>query len=464
MRIKRLLAMCMACVILATGCAQNTIPTNQENTKSDQTSEAVETQEPDQNIETDTIPSTDNTGDVNNTDVVRDDNDSETVSDDGLTHVVVGDDEEPDDTDYSYEPEFSNLNDEALRSYVEDAIYSELVSELDSDEYYIEKVSAVYISQDYIDELAYNSQANIYFGYTLEDLDAQFQGTRYVFTLENGETVVRPFEAYDDTYDQIIRNVAMGTGVILVCVTVSMVTAGAGAPAVSIIFATAAKTGTVMALSSSTLGGISAGVVTGIETGDMNAALKAAELSASENYKWGAITGVIAGGVSSGINYGKVMNNLRGVQLNLTTQEAAAIQMQTGYPAEVISQFHSMEEFKVFQSAGLKAQLINGEMALVRNDIDLYNIVDEMGRNNLVRMQKGLSPIGIDDAGNLFKYELHHVGQEADGVLAILTTAEHDNAALHGFKAISEINRPEFDSVRRHFWKTMANLLTEGGL
>ena len=130
----------------------------------------------------------------------------------------------------------------------------------------------------------------------------------------------------------------------------------------------------------------------------------------------------------------------------------------------MISQFHTMEEFKVFQEAGLRAQMINGEMALVRNDIDLYNIVDEMGRNNLMRMQKGLTPIGIDDAGNVFKYELHHVGQEADGVLAILTTAEHDNAALHGFKAISEINRPEFDVVRRHFWKTMAKLLAEGAV
>ena len=442
---RRIVAFILAGVLLLTGCASNStsaVTTPETTGNEDIVSEVTEA--------------------VSN---VTEQSDALETTDDGLIHVVVGDDEEPDDSDYEYEPEFSSLNDEALTDYVEDAIYEELVSTLDSDKYYVENVSAVYISQEYIDELTYNSKSNIYFGYTLEDIDAQFQGTRYVFTLgEDGDTVVRPFEAYDDTYEQIIKNVAIGTGVILVCVTVSVVTAGAGAPAVSLIFATAAKTGTIMALSSGAIGGVSAGVVTGIETGDMSEALKAAELAASESYKWGAITGVITGGVGEGINYANAMRLLRGVPLNLTTQEAAAIQMHTRYPAEVISQLHTMEEFKVFQEAGLRAQMINGEMALVRNDIDLYNIVDEMGRNNLMRMQKGLTPIGIDDAGNVFKYELHHVGQEADGVLAILTTAEHDNAALHGFKAISEINRPEFDVVRRHFWKTMAKLLAEGAV
>lgn len=384
-------------------------------------------------------------------------------SGDGLVRVVIEDDEKEDTTEYVYEPEFTGLNDYQLRRYVEDVLYSELISSLDSDKYYVENVSAIYVSQEYIDEITYNSKSNIYFGYTLEEIDAQFQGTRYVFTLgEDGDTVVQPFEEYDDTYEQIIKNVSIGTGVILFCVTVSVVTAGVGAPAIGLIFATAAKTGTIMALSSATLGGVAAGVVTGIETGDMSQALKAAELAASDGYKWGAIIGAVTGGVSEGINYANAITALRGSSLQLTTQEAATIQMQTGYPAEIISQFHSMEEFKIFQDAGLKAQMINGELALVRKDIDLYNIVDEMGRNNLTRMQNGLTPIGIDDAGKVFKYELHHIGQEADATLAILTTAEHDNAVLHGFKAVSEIDRSAFDVVRKHFWKTMAQFLTEG--
>lgn len=431
---KKLIAILLSGVLLLTGCANNV------------------------QIE----PTTSNTSSAQKADTESTANDL-TEEKDGLIHVIVEDDESADDSEYVYEPEFSSLNDSQLQAYVEDALYSELVSTLDSDKYYVENVSAVYVSQEYIDELTYNSKSNVYFGYTLEEIDAQFQGTRYVFTLgEDGDTIVQPFEEYDNTYEQIIKNVAIGTGVILVCVTVSVITTGAGAPAVSLIFATAAKTGTIMALSSATLGGVSAGIVTGIETGDMSQALKAAELAASDGYKWGAITGAITGGAGESIKYANAMKALRGAPLNITTQEAAAIQMQTGYPAEVISQFHSVEEFKVFQEAGLKAQMINGKLALVRKDIDLYNIVDEMGRNNLARMQNGLSPIGIDDAGNVYKYELHHIGQESDATLAILTTKEHDSSVLHGFKDVSEIDRKSFDVVRKHFWKTMAEYLTEG--
>ena len=432
---KKMVAILLASVIFTTSCASNV-----------QIEPALSTVSSEKNTNIENI--------VNNT--------TEEFND-AIIHVIVNDDEIADDSEYVYKPEFASLNDTQLQSYVEDALYSELVSSLDNDKYYVENVSAVYVSQEYIDELTYNSEPNVYFGYTLEEIDAQFQGTRYVFTLgEDGDTVVQTFEEYDNTYEQIIKNVAIGTGVILVCVTVSVIAEGMGAPAVSLIFATAAKTGTIMALSSATLGGVSAGVVTGIETGDMSNALKAAELAASDGYKWGAITGVVTGGASESIKYANAMKALKGSPLHLTTQEAAAIQMQTGYPTEVISQLHSMNEFKVFQKAGLRAQMINGKLALVRKDIDLYNIVDEMGRNNLERMRKGLSPIGVDDAGNVFKYELHHIGQEADATLAILTTAEHDNPALHKFKSISEINRGEFDVVRSHFWKTMAKFLTEG--
>lgn len=140
-------------------------------------------------------------------------------------------------------PEFRRLGDAALLPYLENSLYEQLVSDLDSSDYFVENVQAVYISQEYLDELAFNSQENVYFGYTLSELNAQFQGEKYIFTLgENNETVAVPWTDYDDAYDRVIRNVAIGTGVILVCVTVSVVSAGVGAPAVSMIFAMAAKT------------------------------------------------------------------------------------------------------------------------------------------------------------------------------------------------------------------------------
>ena len=55
----------------------------------------------------------------------------------------------------------------------------------------VESVQAVYVSKEYLEELEYNSQANIFFGHTLEELNAMFEGTRYVFALgEDGSTIV----------------------------------------------------------------------------------------------------------------------------------------------------------------------------------------------------------------------------------------------------------------------------------
>jgi len=100
-------------------------------------------------------------------------------------------------------------------------------------------------------------------------------------------------------------------GVILVCVTVSVVSGGVGAPAaVSMIFASAAKTGTVYALSSGTISAVAAGTITGIQTGDFEEAKKAAALVGSEGFKWGAITGVITGGATKAVELYRSANTI----------------------------------------------------------------------------------------------------------------------------------------------------------
>ena len=195
-------------------------------------------------------------------------------------------------------PDFKGLNDPRLLQYTEDQIYAELANQLGSEDYIIENVKAIYISQEYLDEVAFNSHENIFFGYTLAEIGYEFKETGFVFTLgDNGDTVVRPFEDYDDTYDRVIRNVAIGTGVILICVTVSVVTAGAGFATTSIIFTAAAKSGTTAALSAMAIGGVAAGVVKGYETGDIHEAIKEAMLQGSESFKWGAISGAAIGGL-----------------------------------------------------------------------------------------------------------------------------------------------------------------------
>lgn len=345
-----------------------------------------------------------------------------------------------------------NISDPEMITYVENAVYTELVTQLNSDEYFVENVEAVYYSKEYLEELEYNSKSNIYFGYTLEEIDKAFEGERYVFTLgDDGKTTVKAFEKYDDPYDKVIKNVVTGAGVILICVTVSVLTGGT-APAVSLIFAASAKTGTVMAVSSGLLGGIASGVVTGIQTGDLNKAIQAAALDGSDGFKWGAITGVITGGVSQTVA-------LKGATMNgLTMNEAAAIQRESKYPLDVIKQFHSVDEYNVFKNANLKAKIIDGKSLLVRSDIKL-DIVDEYGRTNLERMKLGLS--ALDENG--LPYELHHVGQKAEGTLAILNRTEHDNAVLHGYESISQIDRNEFAKERKKVWQSIARMIENGG-
>lgn len=433
---RKLLSFILVFALILSGCAQNQAISSSESSNSGIQGPSVE------NVVTDDTTSSSVSNGVT------------PIGDIPIDQIPIADGEDADRNPYDYEISFESLDNADLLTYVEDNIYDGLVEQLNSDGYFVENVSAVYVSQEYIDELAFNSQSNIFFGYTLSELDEVFQGTRYVFTLgDQGDTVVKAFEGYDDTYEKVIRNVAMGTGVILICVTVSVVSGGVGAPAVSMIFAAGAKTGTAFALSSGAISAVAAGVTTGIQTKDFEEAKKAAALAGSESFKWGAILGAVAGGASEAIA-------LKGATLNgLTMNEAAVIQKESKYPVEIIKQFHTTEEYEAIKAANLQPYIINGQTALIRPDIDL-NLVDELGRTNLQRMSIGLSPL---DANGM-SFELHHIGQKADATLAILTQAEHDNAALHGFKAISEIDRLQFAKQRKLFWKAMAKLLESGGI
>ena len=269
-------------------------------------------------------------------------------------------------------------------------------------------------------------------------------GTRYIFTLgEDNHTTVQAFEHYDNTFERIIQNIAIGTGVILLCVTVSVVSAGAGVAAVSSIFAVSAKTAATVAVSGGLISGVTSGIITGIQTQDFEQSLKAAALAGSEAFKWGAITGAISGGISQTVA-------LKGATTNgLTMNEVAILQKESKYPLDLIKQFHTMEEAEYFtQSIGLKPAMINGQTTLIRGDIDL-TLVDELSRSNLTRMSEGLNPIYRDSTGVLRSYEWHHVGQRAGGTLALLTQAEHDSTIIHGYLSQSEINRTVFSVQRR---------------
>lgn len=340
---RRVIALLLAVLMMLTGCTQQTVqnPTPETSTHAEAETPSVPTSEMEQTAEQDS--------------------------------PVFAED---------VEPNFATLSDPSLLQYVEDNIFSDLVARFDSEDYIVESVNAVYVSEEYLEEVAYNSKSNVYFGYTLEELDAQFQGTRYIFSLgENGETVVEEFEAYDDTYDRVIKNVTIGTGIILVCVTVSVVSGGIGAPAaVSMIFASAAKTGTVYALSSGTISAVAAGTITGIQTGDFEEAKKAASLAGSESFKWGAITGVITGGTTKAVELYRSANTIP-----TPRDSELAVLDRTKNSTEQVS-FLDGQEVPINTPGATRPDVVvknaNGTVKAI--EVKNYNLAQSSNRNTLL--------------------------------------------------------------------------------
>ena len=171
MQMKRILALFLACVMILSGCASNGKQT-QSQQDTGMNNDPVVTQAP---SATD-VPESSPTNEASqNNGTVEIPQPLEPV----LEGVPVSAE--------SYQPperelDFNGLSDPRLLSYVESTVCAD-VSRTLGNNYRVENVSTLYISKEYIEELTYNSQTNVFFGYSLAELDAQFQGTRYVFTL-----------------------------------------------------------------------------------------------------------------------------------------------------------------------------------------------------------------------------------------------------------------------------------------
>jgi hypothetical protein len=178
---KRAIALLLVCIMILSGCEKTNLNMNVANSKETISSDIVEIA----NVED------------NSNDYELENNDLDQIVTESITLE-----------DYQAKvPEFNDLSDKELLRYIQDNIYHELINEFDNDEYYIENINAIYVSKEYLEEVAFNSQSNIFFGYTLDELDAQFQGTRYVFTLgDDGTTDVEAFEAYEDIYERVIED------------------------------------------------------------------------------------------------------------------------------------------------------------------------------------------------------------------------------------------------------------------
>lgn len=81
-------------------------------------------------------------------------------------------------------------------------------------------------------------------------------------------------------------------------------------------------------------------------------------------------------------------------------------------------------------------------------------------------MQDGYAP--LDPTGT--KYQLHHIGQNNDSPLAVLTQAEHTgngndpiwHTLTEGFENPS--SQPGWAKIRENFWKDYAKKVVEGSI
>ena len=170
---------------------------------------------------------------------------------------------------------------------------SYLVSEsLENSKYpvLVEDIAIQTMSQEYYEELEFNSQENIYFGHTESQLLQMFDTAKYSFTVNsNGKTIVGlDSDLFTEDYlTKAMKNVAIGSGVIIVCASVSVVLSG-GATTPMAIMIVAGELTTEAALASVISGVVTAGIAK--FNGESNEKiLENTITSASEGFKYAAL-------------------------------------------------------------------------------------------------------------------------------------------------------------------------------
>ncbi len=348
--------------------------------------------------------------------------------------------------------EYATLIAPTQEEQIEEDISAVLSEALGND--YLVDVQVFYESKEAIEEGIYNSKETEYFGFLLSEVDAYFEGTPYVFCIDDdGETAVKEFVPYDDTWDKVLTNVAIGTGVILVCVTVSSLTVTA-APAVHLVFAAAKDYAINFGIKGALTMGIRSAVLKYAESGDIKESLKSAALGASEGYKWGAIGGAITGATAKTVN----LAGLRRAT-HMSMNDVAKIQMYSNFSDATIKNIHSMDEFNVYQKANLVEYEIGGKKLLLPADADWDFKDPATGLTNRELIANGHNP--VDNNG--ISYEWHHVGQKTNSPLALLTKAQHhsdgNDLILH-HKTQSSVVHVGTDSAWQSEKRTVLSLLS----
>lgn len=251
---------------------------------------------------------------------------------------------------------------------VDESNLSYLVSEsLENSKYpiLVEDIAIQKMSQEYYEELKFNSQENIYFGHTESQLLKMFDTTKYSFTVDsNGKTIVGlDSDLFKENYlSKAMENVAIGSGVIIVCASVSVVLSG-GATTPMAILIVAGKLTTEAALASAISGVVTAGISK--FNGESNEKIIENTItSASEGFKYAAIFSGATKVLTSTGNY--ISTNVYPKVDTFLTQKQAI--KEGGTYRELFSQFKGTLKENKLQIHHVPANASSSETVMSRLD------------------------------------------------------------------------------------------------
>lgn len=282
-----------------------------------------------------------------------------------------------------YDEEMSSkaVDNNEFQEYLLENLYATISANFSSDAYQVQDISIMYISKEYIEELEYNTKSNIYFGFTVEELSEIFEGKTYVFDVgDNNETIVKEFDFYDEDYSEIIKNFAIGGGVIVICATISIATGGT----VSVIFYAAATTATKVAVTSAAIGGF---ISTGIEyynTGNMEKAKMKGLKQASEDFKMGAIIGSTAGGISEYVKQASTASKMK--YLNVQEKgQLAEKEVVAKYGGREQVAYLNGKEVAINTNGATRPDIVRKDSKGIVEAIEIknYNLNSEISRTTL---------------------------------------------------------------------------------
>lgn len=189
------------------------------------------------------------------------------------------------------------ISDASFVQNLQDSVYDMIVSDLDENgnekQIEVQEVKAVYLSKEYIEQYSFNSKETKFFGSTLGELEAKFGDQKYVFDIdENGKTVCHAVNDFDNTFEQVQQVALLGTGVILISVTILCATSGA--PVTALVACTGPTASAITANQGQIALLAASSAVAMFDNGDVGEAAKDIAFDTGSDFIMQAIGGVTA--------------------------------------------------------------------------------------------------------------------------------------------------------------------------